>query len=77
MHSQKTDKQDYLRELANKMTSSDILVDTVSSEMSAFELRCTTLVAQVAVLVIIVYQGWGGGSVKFTFFSSVSTKCGL
>jgi len=50
LHSQKTEKRDELREIAQKMISSEILEGAVSSELCAYELRCTTLVSQVSAL---------------------------
>ena len=50
LHSQKTEKRDELREIAQKMISSEILEGAVSSELCAYELRSTTLVSQVSAL---------------------------
>jgi len=47
LHTQKTRKQDELREIAQKLISSEVLMGAVSSELSAYELRFTTLVSQV------------------------------
>jgi len=47
LHTQKSRKQDELREIAQKLVSNEVLVGAVSSELSAYELRFTTLVSQV------------------------------
>jgi len=47
LHSQKTRKQDELREVAQKLINGEVLGATVSSELSAYELRCNSLVLQV------------------------------
>jgi len=50
LHTQKTQKQDELREIAQKLISNEVFLGAVSSELSAHELRFTTLVSQVGVL---------------------------
>jgi len=47
LHSQKRGNQAELRELAQKLGSSEALRDSVSSELSAYELRCSSLESQV------------------------------
>ena len=50
LHTQKTQKQDELREVAQKLINSEVLIGAVSSQLSAYQLRCITLVTQVVVL---------------------------
>jgi len=47
LHSQKTSKRDELRQIAERLISSEVVAATVSSELSAYELRSTALVTQV------------------------------
>jgi len=60
LHSQKTSKQEELREIAQRLISSEVLAATVSSELSAYELRCNTLVTQVChcINIIIIMDGF-------------------
>jgi len=60
LHSQNREKQDELREIAARLRNSEVLRDAVSSEMSAYERRCTALVSQVYSLseFVVFNQPW-------------------
>jgi len=74
LHGQKREKQDELREIANKLISGEVLCEAVGSELSAYEHRCSALISQVSRhsdFIIFANLGSGSSSAVACAFVSV------